>query len=186
MNTKELLPEQSEVLLAILKLRFEQNMHRHQGVEWDKLQAKLEGNCEKLWSLNQMEISGGEPDLISTDGNKNEYTYYDCAAESPKGRRSICYDKEALDKRKENKPKDSALNMANEMGIEILTEEQYRSLQQFGEFDTKTSSWIKTPNEIRKLGGALFCDRRFNHIFTYHNGADSYYGGRAFRGALKV
>lgn len=186
MNTKELSPEKTEELLSILKLRFEQNMQRHKAVEWGNVQAKLIANPEKLWSLNEMEATGGEPDVFCIGEFKSELIFFDCAAESPKGRRSICYDKEALDKRKENKPKDSALNMANEMGIEILTEEQYRSLQQLEEFDTKTSSWVKTPNEIRKLGGAIFCDRRFNRVFTYHNGAESYYSGRSFRGLLKV
>jgi hypothetical protein len=186
MDLKKLSPEQTEKLLAILKLRFEQNMQRHKNIEWHEVQAKLINSTEKLWSLNEMEATGGEPDVVCIGEKKGEYTFYDCAAESPKGRRSICYDKEALDKRKENKPKDSALNMASRMGIEILTEEQYRSLQQLGEFDIKTSSWVKTPTEIRKLGGALFCDRRFNHIFTYHNGAESYYAGRSFRGLLVV
>lgn len=186
MNLRELSPEQTENLLAILKLRFEKNMHRHNGVEWAKVQAKLTSNKEKLWSLNEMEATGGEPDLVSISDHKDEYTFYDCAAESPKGRRSICYDNEALEARKEYKPKDSAINMAKAMGIAILTEEQYRSLQQFGKFDTKTSSWIKTPNELRKLGGALFCDHRYNHTFTYHNGADSYYAARGFRGLLTI
>lgn len=186
MNAKELLPEQTEELFAILKLRFEQNMNRHKGIEWAKVQAKLTSHKEKLWSLNEMEATGGEPDIICITDKKDEYTFYDCAPESPKGRRSICYDQEALDARKEHKPKDSAINMAKSMGIEILTEEQYRSLQQFGKFDTKTSSWVKTPNELRKLGGALFCDHRYNHTFTYHNGADSYYAARGFRGLLTV
>lgn len=186
MDIKELLPEQTEELFGILKLRFDQNMHRHHGIEWAKVQAKLTGNKEKLWSLNEMETTGGEPDVIGTANNKDEYTFYDCAVESPKGRRSICYDNEALEARKEHKPKDSAIHMAKVMGIEILTEEQYRSLQQFGKFDTKTSSWVKTPIELRKLGGALFCDHRYNHTFTYHNGADSYYAARGFRGFLNV
>ncbi len=186
MNLRELSTEQSEKLLATLKLRFEQNMQRHKNIQWSDVQVKLIDNKEKLWSLNEMEVTGGEPDVFCNGENKGEYAFYDCAAESPKGRRSVCYDKEALDKRKENKPKDSALNLASAMGIEILTEDQYRSLQQLGEFDVKTSSWIKTPIEIRKLGGALFCDRRFNQIFTYHNGAESYYAGRSFRGILKL
>lgn len=186
MNLRELSPEQTENLLAILKLRFEKNMHRHNGVEWAKVQAKLTSNKEKLWSLNEMEATEGEPDLVSISDHKDEYTFYDCAAESPKGRRSICYDNEALEARKEYKPKDSAINMAKAMGIKILTEEQYRSLQQFEKFDTKTSSWIKTANEIRKLGGALFCDHRYNHTFTYHNGAESYYAARGFRGFLTI
>ena len=186
MNTKELLPKQTEELLAKLKWRFEQNMQRHHDVEWLKVKIKLQANPNKLWSINEMEATGGEPDVVCIEQNQDKYTFYDCSTESPKGRRSICYDKEALDKRKENKPKDSALNMANNMGIDILTEEQYRSLQQMGEFDLKTSSWVKTPDEMRKMGGALFCDRRFNHIFTYHNGAESYYSGRSFRGFLKV
>lgn len=186
MNLKELSPEQTEKLLAILKLRFEQNMHRHSGITWAKVQAKLTDNKEKLWSLNEMETTGGEPDVVCITDNKNEYTFYDCAAESPKERRSICYDNEALEARKEHKPKNSAINMAKTMGIEILTEEQYRSLQQFGKFDTKTSSWIKTPIEFRELGGAMFCDHRYNHTFTYHNGAESYYASRGFRGLLSL
>ncbi len=186
MNSKELPPEKTEELLAVLKLRFEQNMQRHQDVEWSQVNLKLKANPDKVWSLNEMELTGGEPDVVCIEQNKDEIIYYDCSPDSPKGRRSICYDKEALDKRKENKPKDSAINMASNMGIEILTEEQYRSLQQIGEFDLKTSSWVKTPVEMRKLGGAIFCDRRFNRVFTYHNGAESYYSGRSFRGFLKV
>ena len=184
MSLKELSPEQTEQLLAILKLRFEQNMHRHYEIEWADVQAKLKSHTEKLWSLNEMEATGGEPDVVCFGVNKVEYTFYDCATESPKGRRSICYDHTALETRKENKPKDSALNLANTMGIEILTEEQYHNLQRLGKFDTKTSIWIKTPLEIRELGGALFCDRRYDHVFTYHNGAEAYYAARGFRGLL--
>jgi hypothetical protein len=183
---KKLSSEQREELLGALKERFEKNMDRHKGVEWAKVQAKLEADAEKLWSLSEMERTGGEPDVVGYDKKTGEYTFYDCSAESPKGRRSICYDREALEARKEHKPKDSAINMANEMGIEILTEEQYRELQKLGEFDTKTSSWVKTPSEIRKLGGALYCDRRYNQVFLYHNGADSYYAARGFRGSLSV
>jgi len=185
-NKKELLPEQREELFSTLKDRFEKNMNRHQGLEWTKVQAKLETNAEKLWSLDDMEISGGEPDVVGYDEESGEYIFYDCSAESPKGRRSVCYDGEALESRKEHKPKNSALEMAAAMGIEILTEEQYRELQQFGKFDTKTSSWIKTPADIRKLGGALFGDYRYGTIFVYHNGAESYYAARGFRGSLKV
>ncbi|MES2850520.1 MAG: DUF4256 domain-containing protein [Bacteroidota bacterium] len=173
-------------LLKIVKARFEKNMNRHQGLEWSKIQAKLEANAEKLWSLNEMERTGGEPDVVGYDKKTGEYIFYDCAAESPKDRRSVCYDGEALASRKENKPKNSAVDMAAGMGIEILTEEQYRELQQLGNFDTKTSSWVQTPVAIRKLGGALFCDRRYNTVFVYHNGAESYYAARAFRGSLKV
>src|SRR5215213_3188139 len=185
-NKKELSPEQREQLLETLKARFEKNMNRHKGLEWAKVQAKLEANPKKLWSLNEMERTGGEPDVVGHDKKAGEYVFYDCSAESPKGRRSICYDREALEARKEHKPKDSAINMAAAMGIELLTEEQYRELQQLGEFDTKTSSWVQTPSDIRKLGGALFCDRRYGHVFVYHNGAESYYGARAFRGSLRV
>lgn len=185
-NKKELQPEQQTELLKILKSRFEKNMNRHQGVEWSKVKTKLEANKDKLWSLNEMENTEGEPDVVAFDKNTGEYIFYDCSAESPKGRRSICYDREALDSRKEHKPVNCAIDMANEMGIELLTEEQYRELQKLGNFDTKTSSWVKTPPEIRKLGGALFCDRRYNHVFVYHNGAESYYGVRAFRGSLRV
>jgi hypothetical protein len=185
-NKKELSREQREELLRVLKARFEKNMNRHQGVEWAKVQARLEANAEKLWSLAEMERTGGEPDVVGHDKKTGAYIYYDCSEESPKGRRSVCYDREALEARKEHKPKDSAVNMAAAMGIELLTEEQYRELQKLGEFDTKTSSWVKTPSEIRKLDGALFCDRRFDHVFLYHNGAESYYAARGFRGSLKV
>lgn len=179
-------PAQREELLSTLKSRFEKNMNRHKGLDWSKVQTKLEADPEKLWSLNEMERTGGEPDVVGHDKKTGEFIFYDCSAESPKGRRSICYDREALEARKEHKPKDSALNMAAAMRIELLTEEQYRELQKLGDFDTKTSSWIKTPADIRKLGGALFCDRRYNHVFVYHNGADSYYAARAFRGLLRV
>ncbi len=185
-NKKELSPEQREELLRALKARFEKNMDRHKGLEWAKVQAKLEANTEKLWSLHEMERTGGEPDVVGHDKKTGEYIFYDCSAESPKGRRSVCYDREALEGRKEHKPKDSAVDMATAIGIELLTEEQYRELQKLGEFDTKTSSWVKTPPEIRKLEGALFCDRRFDHVFVYHNGAESYYAARAFRGSLRV
>src|ERR1700732_481171 len=185
-NKKDLSREQRAELLRALKARFEKNMNRHKGLKWDTVQAKLEANAEKLWSLNEMEGTGGEPDVVGHDKKTGEYIFYDCSAESPKGRRSVCYDREALDSRKEHKPKDSAVGMAAAMGIELLTEEQYRELQKFGKFDTKTSSWVKTPSAIRKLGGALFCDRRFDTVFVYHNGAESYYAGRAFRGSLKV
>jgi hypothetical protein len=178
--------EEQEELLKTLKARFEKNMNRHKGLDWAKVQARLEANPQKLRSLNEMEITGGEPDVVGHDKKSGEYIFYDCSAESPKGRRSICYDHEALEARKENKPKDSAVNMAATMGIELLTEEQYRELQKLGNFDLKTSSWVKTPPEIRKLGGALFCDRRYNQVFLYHNGADSYYAARAFRGSLRV
>ncbi len=183
---KQLSSDQREELLKALKARFEKNMNRHKGVEWAKVQAKLEANTEKLWSLNEMETTGGEPDVVGVDKKTGEYVFYDCAAESPKGRRSLCYDREALNARKENKPKDTAVDMATAIGIELLTEEQYRELQKLGEFDLKTSSWITTPSNIRKLGGALFCDRRYNQVFLYHNGADSYYAARGFRGSLKV
>jgi hypothetical protein len=178
--------EQVEKLLAALKVRFEKNMHRHKGVAWAQLQAKLDADVDKLWSLSEMERTGGEPDVVAHDRKTGEYIFYDCSAESPNGRRSLCYDREALDSRKEHKPKNNAVEMAAAMGIELLTEEQYRDLQKLGEFDTKTSSWVKTPSAIRKLGGALFCDRRFDMVFVYHNGAESYYAGRAFRGALRV
>jgi hypothetical protein len=185
-NKKGLSSEQCEELLRALKARFEKNMNRHKGLEWAKVQAKLEANSEKLWSLNEMERTGGEPDVVGHDKKTGEYLFYDCSAESPDGRRSVCYDREGLDSRKEHKPKNNAIDMAADMGIELLTEEQYRELQKLGDFDTKTSSWVKTPVEIRKLGGALFCDRRFDHVFVYHNGAQSYYSARAFRGLLWV
>jgi hypothetical protein len=185
-NKKELPPEQSEELIRALKTRFEKNMNRHKGLEWAKLQAKLETNTEKLWSLNEMERTGGEPDVVDLDNKTGEYIFYDCSAESPKGRRSVCYDREGLESRKEHKPENNAIDMAAAMGIELLTEEQYRELQKLGNFDTKTSSWVKTLVEIRKLGGALFCDRRYDHVFVYHNGAESYYGVRGFRGSLRV
>src|SRR5215831_11221543 len=178
--------KQREELLKVLQARFEKNKDRHKGLEWSQVQAKLEANAEKLWSLSEMEITGGEPDVVGHDKKTGEYIFYDCAEESPKGRRSLCYDREALDSRKENKPKGSAMDMAAAMGTELLTEEQYRELQKLGNFDTKTSSWVKTPSEIRKLGGALFCDRRFNTVFLYHNGAETYYAARGFRGALRV
>jgi hypothetical protein len=183
---KELSPQQCEGLLRVLKARFEKNMNRHKGLEWAKVQAKLEADTEKLWSLNEMERTGGEPDVVGHDKKTGEYIFYDCSAESPKGRRSVCYDRQALDARKEHKPENSAIDMAAAMGIELLTEEQYRSLQRLGNFDTKTSSWVKTPSDIRKLGGALFCDRRYDHVFVYHNGADSYYAARGFRGSISV
>ena len=183
---KELSPEQRKELLRALKARFEKNMNRHKGLEWAKVQAKLEVNAEKLWSLNEMERTGGEPDVVGHDKKTGEYIFYDCSAESPRGRRSVCYDREALDSRKEHKPEDNAMDMAAAMGIELLTEEQYRELQKLGHFDTKTSSWVKTPSDIRKLGGALFCDRRYDTVFVYHNGAESYYAARAFRGWLRV
>jgi len=185
-NTKDLSAKQREELLKTLKARFEKNMNRHKGIEWAQVQAKLEGNAGKLWSLNEMERTGGEPDVVGYEKKTGEYIFCDCSADSPNARRSLCYDREALDSRKENKPKGSAVDLAAAMGIELLTEEQYRELQKLGEFDTKTSSWVKTPPEMRKLGGALFCDRRFNTVFTYHNGAESYYAGRAFRGSLRV
>ena len=185
---KKLSPEQCEELLGTLKTRFEKNMKRHKGLEWAKVQVKLDPvhAGEKLWSLNEMEKTGGEPDVVDQDKKTGEYIFYDCSAESPKGRRSLCYDREALNSRKEFKPADSAIDMAAAMGIEILTEEQYRRLQQLGSFDTKTSSWIITPADIRKLGGAIFCDRRYNTVFTYHNGAESYYAARGFRSSLRV
>lgn len=186
MATKQLAPEQAEQLLAILKARFEKNMVRHENLKWENVSAKLAANPEKLWSLEQMEETGGEPDVVGHDTKTGHYIFYDCAAESPNGRRSICYDHAALESRKQHKPQHSALGMAAEMGIEILTEEQYRHLQQFGSFDTKTSSWVKTLEDVRALGGALFCDRRYNTVFTYHNGAESYYAARGFRGVLKV
>ena len=186
MPNMSLSKKQREELLRTLQARFEKNMNRHQGLEWGPLQAKLEANTEKLWSLSEMERTGGEPDVVGCDKKTGEYIFYDCSAESPKGRRSLCYDREALDSRKENKPKGSAIDMATAMGIELLTEEQYRELQKLGNFDTKTSSWVKTSSAIRKLGGALFCDRRFDTVFLYHNGAESYYAARSFRGWLGV
>src|SRR5436190_475591 len=185
-NRKELSPEQREELLRALKARFEKNMNRHKGLEWAKVQAKLEADTEKLWSLNEMERTGGEPDVVGHDKKTDEYIFYDCSAESPKGRRSVCYDREGLESRKENRPANSAIDMAGAMGIEVLTEEQYRELQKLGNFDAKTSSWLKTPSEIRKLGGAIFGDFRYDHVFVYHNGAQSYYAARAFRGSLRV
>ena len=185
-HKKELSPEQREELLGALKARFENNMNRHEGLDWAKVQAKLEANTDKLWSLHEMERTGGEPDVVGHDEKTGEYIFYDCSAESPIGRRSFCYDREALESRKANKPENSAMGMAAAMGIELLTEEQYRELQKLGKFDTKTSSWVKTPAEIRKLGGALFCDRRYDHVFVYHNGAESYYAARGFRGSLRV
>jgi hypothetical protein len=178
--------KQGDELLRTLQARFEKNMNCHKGLAWAQVQAKLEANAEKLWSLNEMEITGGEPDVVGQDKKTGEYIFYDCSAESPKGRRSLCYDREALESRKEAKPKDSAINMASTMGIELLTEAQYRELQTLGEFDTKTSSWVKTPSDIRKLGGALFCDRRYDTVFVYHNGAESYYAARGFRGSVRV
>ena len=183
---KKLSPEQSKELLRVLKARFEKNMKRHKGIEWAKVQAKLDADPEKLWSLDDMEITGGEPDVVGYDKKNGEYIFYDCSAESPKDRRSLCYDREALESRKEHKPKNSAMDMAADMGIELLTEEQYRELQQLGEFDLKTSSWVKTSSAIRELGGALFCDRRYDTVFLYHNGAESYYAARGFRGLLRV
>ena len=178
--------EQQEGLFRVLNARFEKHRNRHEDIEWEKVQAKLEANPSKMWSLFEMERTGGEPDVVGYDQDKDEYIFYDCSAESPKGRRSICYDREALEARKKHKPENSAMDMATEMGIELLTEDQYRKLQKLGNFDMKTSSWIKTPAEIRKLGGALFCDYRYEHVFVYHNGADSYYGARGFRGSLTV
>lgn len=183
---KKLSSAQSDELLDTLKTRFEKNMKRHKGIEWAKVQTKLEASPSKLWSLYEMEHTEGEPDVVGFDKKTSEYIFYDCSAETPKGRRNVCYDRQALDSRKEHKPADSAMDMAEEMGIEMLTEEQYRELQTLGEFDLKTSSWIATPPAIRKLGGALFCDRRYDHIFVYHNGAQSYYGVRGFRGSLRV
>ncbi|WP_334077706.1 DUF4256 domain-containing protein [Paenibacillus sanfengchensis] len=185
-DNKVLSPEQREELLATLKARFEKNMNRHDGLEWPHVQAKLEANAEKLWSLHEMERTGGEPDVVGHDPETDEFIFYDCSAESPKGRRSVCYDREALESRKEHKPQNSAMDMAAAMGIELLTEAQYRELQKLGKFDTKTSSWVITPDNIRKLGGALFCDWRYETVFVYHNGAESYYAARGFRGSLRV
>ena len=185
-NKKKLSPEQRSALISVLKSRFEKNMNRHNDFEWVKVQANLEANTGKLWSLNEMERTGGEPDVVGYDKKTGEYIFYDCSAESPKGRRSVCYDREALASRKKHKPKDSAIDMAAAMGIELLTEEQYRELQELGNFDTKTSSWVQTPAAIREHGGALFCDRRYNHVFLYHNGAESYYAARGFRGLVRV
>lgn len=185
-NKKELSPKQQEDLLKTLKARFEKNKNRHKSIEWAKVQARLEADPGKLWSLSEMESTGGEPDVVGHDKKTGEYIFFDCAAESPAGRRSFCYDRKALESRKEHKPKNSAVDMAIAMGIELLTEEQYRELQQLGNFDTKTSSWIKTPAAIRELGGAVFCDRRYNTVFLYHNGAESYYAARGFRGSLRV
>jgi hypothetical protein len=183
---RELSSEQREELLRVLKARFEKNMNRHLGLEWAKVMIRLETNTEKLWSLNEMERTEGEPDVVGHDNNTGEYIFYDCSVESPKGRRSVCYDREALESRKANKPENSAIDMATAMGIELLTEEEYRELQKLGNFDTKTSSWVKTPANIRKLGGAIFCDRRYDTIFVYHNGAEAYYGARGFRGSIRV
>lgn len=185
-NKKKLSADQSTELLHLLKVRFEKNAKRHKGVQWEKVEARLKSNADKLWSLNEMEYTGGEPDVVAQDKKSGEIIFYDCSAESPKGRRSVCYDRRALDARKEHKPGNSAMDLATEIGIEILTEAQYRELQQLGEFDTKSSSWIITPPEIRRLGGALFCDRRYDTVFVYHNGADSYYAARGFRGSLRV
>jgi hypothetical protein len=186
MASKALSKKQREELFRTLQARFQANMTRHKGLVWGEVEDKLEANAEKLWSLNEMEKTGGEPDVVGHDKKSGEYFFYDCSAESPKDRRSLCYDREALESRKENKPKDSAMNLAAAMGVELLTEERYRELQKLGEFDTKTSSWIKTPSAIRKLGGALFCDRRYDTVFVYHNGAESYYAARGFRGWLRV
>jgi len=185
-NKKDLSPEQLKELLGALKARFEKNMNRHKGLEWDRVQAKLEANAEKLWSLNEMERTGGEPDVVGHDKKTGEYIFFDCSAESPKGRTSVCYDREGLESRKEHKPENNAMDMAAAMGIELLTEEQYQELQKLGDFDTKTSSWVKTPADIRKLGGALYCDHRYGRVFVGHNGAQSYYSARAFRGSLSV
>jgi hypothetical protein len=185
-NKKKLSSKESEELLSTLKTRFEKNRSRHKDIEWAKVQSKLQANAEKLWSLSEMERTGGEPDVIACDRKTGEYIFYDCSAESPAGRRSVCYDQEALESRKEHKPKNSAMGMAAAMGIELLSEEQYLKLQQLGHFDAKTSSWVKTPAEIRELGGAIFCDYRYGKVFVYHNGAESYYAARGFRGSLRV
>jgi len=183
---KELSPKQREELLRALKDRFEKNLKRHKGLEWAKVQARLEANAEKLWSLHEMERTGGEPDVVGHDKKTGEYVFYDCSTETPKGRTSVCYDREGLESRKEHRPKNTAMDMAVAMGVELLTEEQYLGLQKLGEFDTKTSSWVKTPSDIRKLGGALYCDRRYSRVFVGHNGAQSYYAARAFRGSLRI
>ena len=183
---KKLSPKQSDELLQVLKDRFEKNMSRHRGLEWAKVKAKLEADTEKLWSLNEMEKTGGEPDVVGHDKKTGDYIFFDCSVESPKDRRSLCYDRAALESRKEHKPKNSATEMAAAMGIDLLTEEEYRELQKLGNFDTKTSSWVETPANIRKLGGAIFCDRRYDTVFVYHNGAESYYAARGFRGSLRV
>jgi hypothetical protein len=185
-NKESFSPEQREVLLKVLKSRFEKHMHRHQGLEWAKVQSRLGANPEKLWSLHAMETTGGEPDIISHDKKTGEYVFFDCSKESPKGRRSICYDREALESRKEHPPENNAVDLAAAMGIELLTEEQYRELQKLGDFDTTTSSWLKTPSAIRKLGGAIFADYRYGHVFVYHNGAQSYYAARGYRGSLRI
>jgi hypothetical protein len=185
-NKMKLSPEQREELLGVLKARFEKNMNRHEGFKWAEVQAKLEAKIEKLWSLNEMERTGGEPDVVGHDKKTGEHIFYDCSAESPEGRRSVCYDRESLESRKEHKPENNAIDMAAAMGIDLLTEEQYQELQKLGNFDLKTSSWVKTPAEIRKLGGAIFCDRRYDTVFVYHNGAESYYAARGFRGSLRV
>lgn len=185
-HTEKITRQQSDVLLSTLSARFDKNMKRHQGLDWGKVQAKLEASPEKLWSLHEMERTGGEPDVVGHDAKTGEYIFYDCSAESPKGRRSVCYDRAGLESRKEHQPENNAIDMAAAMGIELLTEEQYRELQRLGEFDLKTSSWVKAPSEIRTLGGAIFCDRRYNTVFVYHNGASSYYAARGFRGLLRV
>ena len=185
-NKQEFSPEHHEELLKTLKTRFEENMNRHKGIAWEKVQARLEAHTEKLWSLNEMERTGGEPDVVGSDTRTGEYIFYDCCAESPQGRRNVCYDRQALEARKEFKPKNTAMDMAVAMGVDLLTEEHYRALQKLGNFDTKTSSWVKTPSDMRKLGGALFADRRYDHVFMYHNGAESYYAARGFRGSLRV
>ena len=186
MSTKELPQEQTEELINTLQVRFEKNTSRHEGLDWANVQARLEANREKLWSLHEMEATGGEPDVVGYDANTDEFIFYDCSAESPKGRRSLCYDREAWESRKNHKPENTAMDVAKEMGIELLTEEQYRQLQALGKFDLKTSSWVQTPDNIRKLGGAIFCDRRYDMVFMYHNGAESYYAARGFRGSLRV
>ena len=185
-RAKDMTPKQREELLSVLKSRFEKNMKRHKDLEWAKVKSKLEAGAEKLWSLNEMERTGGEPDVVGHDRKTGEYVFYDCSAESPNGRRSLCYDREGLESRKEHKPDNNAIDMAAAMGIEMLTEDQYRELQELGDFDTKTSSWLKTPSDIRALGGAIFADRRYDHVFVYHNGAGSYYAARGFRGSLRV